>query len=248
MLVRLDLGSRRQCDEMGDMTAPRPPAAIRHPAVIEPDLPLLHDRTYSVRSYRTATDQLLLRGQVLDQKPPGLYVDDEEPLPIHHMIVDLVIALPDLEIVDAEVVMETHPHVSCLSITDQYHQLIGLVISRGFSRQVRELFGGPRGCTHTTALLFAMAPVAIQSMWSIGPGPSPDETPVATPLSPIPTDAEIQDRFAHTLNSCHVWHEDGEMVAAVRRGEDLEPPLWITNRYDELGRDPATWKNPLTDD
>ena len=45
--------------------------------------------------------------------------------------------------------------------------LVGLSIARGFTHRVRELFGGPRGCTHTTALLQAMAPIAMQCFWSM---------------------------------------------------------------------------------
>ena len=66
----------------------------------------------------------------------------------------------------ANAALETHPHAACPRIEDHYQHLIGLSIARGFTHKVRELFGGPRGCTHTTALLQAMAPVAIQSMWS----------------------------------------------------------------------------------
>ena len=62
---------------------------------------------------------------------------------------------------------ETHPHTECVSIVDAYRGLVGLSITRGFTHKVRELFGGPRGCTHTTALLMAMAPVAVQCIWSM---------------------------------------------------------------------------------
>jgi hypothetical protein len=40
-------------------------------------------------------------------------------------------------------------------------------IARGFNAKVRELFGSSRGCTHIGALLAAMAPVAIQTGWSM---------------------------------------------------------------------------------
>jgi hypothetical protein len=126
------------------------------------DLPLLHQRTYLVRSYRESDTQLRIRGSVQDLKPAGLYIaDDPDPLDIHHMVVDLVVAFPAMEIVDAKVVMERHPHPECVRIEDHYTKLAGLSITRGFTHKVRELFGGPRGCTHTTALLQAMAPVAI---------------------------------------------------------------------------------------
>ena len=226
--------------------APRP--AIEHVNVVEPDLPLLHDRTYSVRAYRRSDTELLIRGQIQDQKPPGVYLpDDPEPLVVHHMVVDIVVSFPSLEIVEAEVVMETHPHASCTSITDHYRELVGLSIARGFTHRIRELFGGPRGCTHTTALLQAMAPVAIQSIWSMRATDEGEGTPVPTPLPANPTDEQIRERFAHNLNSCHVWREDGETIAAVKAGRTMEPPLWIVDRLEKLGLDADAWQGPSRD-
>ena len=219
---------------------PRP--AIDHQQVSEPDLPLLHDRTYSVRSYRKSATELLIRGQIQDQKPPGTYIDDDpDPLTVHHMVVDLHVQFPEMMIVGAEVIMETHPHTNCPTITDHYEKLIGLSIARGFSRQIRDLFGGPRGCTHTTALLQAMAPVAIQSVWSMQPSEPSEGTPVPTPLPSKPTEEQVRERFAFSLNTCHVWREDGDMVASIKDGESPELPLWLAERAMEMGRDSAEW-------
>ena len=64
-----------------------------------------------------------------------------------------------------------------------------------------------------------MAPAVIQAMWSVsirtgrgipeGQGSSdhPDEV------------AARERRIAGTLNTCHIWAEDGEHVAAIRRGD-----------------------------
>ena len=124
-------------------------------------LEVLHDREYRVRAFRSAPDRVLIRGGVRDQKPPGLYLDvDPDPLTIHHMQVDIEVAYPSMKIVAAQVHMETHPNIECTRIEPHYEKLVGLSIARGFTHQVRELFGGPRACTHTTALLQAMAPVA----------------------------------------------------------------------------------------
>ena len=199
---------------------------VPHPEGLDPESHLIHERAYVVRAYRKDASTLLLRGAVRDQKPPGLYVpDDPEPLTIHHMIVDLEIAVPSLEIMRSNVVMEMHPHLHCREIEDHYQNLVGLSIARGFTHKVRELFGGPRGCTHTTALLQAMAPVAIQSMWSFrmaavrdgadGAGGAPD---FSTP--------EARMRAVATSN-----------------GEPMEVPVWIVKRYAELGRDAATWRH-----
>ena len=202
----------------------------------EPDLELLHTRDYQVRSYRKG-DNLLLRGAVRDVKPAGLYVvDDPDPLEIHHMVVELEVAYPSMAIVDARVVFETHPHGICPTITEHYRKLIGLSIARGFTHKVRELFGGPRGCTHTTALLQAMGPVAIQSTWSMRVA---EQATNGVRLSRPRTIEERRQMFASNLNTCHVWAEDGEHVAGIERGEEPEMPVWMVDRMAALGVDTA---------
>jgi hypothetical protein len=183
---------------------------------------------------------MLLRGVVRDQKPPGLYLeDDPEPLTFHHMIVELDVAFPSLTITRAEVVFQAYPNEVCPDITGHYEHLVGLSIARGFTHKVRELFGGPRGCTHTTALLQAMAPVAVQCGWSMrivtaresGDQPRDSMTP-----------EERRQAMAFNLNTCHVWDEDGEHVKAMERGEPIGIPVQITQRLVALGRDPTDWQ------
>lgn len=208
-------------------------------------LEVLHDREYRVRAYRKSDDLLLIRGAVRDQKPPGLYIDiDPNPMTIHHMQVDLEIAFPTLEIVGATVGIEIHPNATCPSIEDHYSKLVGLSIARGFTHKVRELFGGPRGCTHTTALLQAMAPVAIQCMWSMRasqarragePGGQGQE----------PTPEQRRMMWQTNLNTCHVWAEDGEQVQQLEAGGDFEPPIWATERMVELGLKPDAWRQRM---
>ena len=201
----------------------------------DPDFPLLHTRNYEVRAFRKDDNTLILRGAVKDSKPAGLYVpDDTEPLVIHHMIVDLTITFPALEITDAKVVFEAHPHTTCTAITDHYTKLVGLSIARGFTHRVRELFGGPRGCTHTTALLQAMAPVAVQCFWSMQVMKAQETG--SSPRPPVTTE-ERQRMMKMNLNTCHVWDEQGEHVDELRNGGPAEIPLWISKRYAELGRD-----------
>lgn len=204
------------------------------------DLELLHTRNYVTRVYRRDQQHLLVRGAVQDTKPPGMYVvDDPEPLDIHHMVVELTVAIDGFEITDADVTFKVHPAESCPVIIEHYRSLIGLSIARGFTRKVRELFGGPRGCAHTTALLQAMAPAVLQSMWSVAVsdarangGPPADETA-----------AHRERAMARNLNTCHVWDEHGEHVALIRKREasDRQPPMQVTQRLIELGRDPDEW-------
>ncbi len=213
------------------------------PAPAHPDLPVIHERAYDVTSYVEAPDRIRLRGSVRDDKPPGLYIeDDPEPLTIHHMVVELSVQVPSMEIVDADVIFDVHPHGRCPRIVEHYDRLIGLSIARGFTHRVRELFGGPRGCTHTTALLQAMAPVAIQSLWSLRMHEARRNNggePVAAPRALSPE--ERAARLASNINTCHVWAEDGDMVAEIEAGAEMEIPHWIVDRMRELGRDPDEW-------
>lgn len=205
------------------------------------DLEILHTRNYEVRVYVRDDEHVLVRGAISDRKPPGLYVeDDPDELEIHQMQVELEVRLADMEIVAAKIGFETHPAESCPSIATHYEKLVGLSIARGFTHKVRELFGGPRGCTHTTALLQAMAPAVVQSTWSAAlrrariHGPAPDVDP---------TEARRR-RMAGNLNTCHVWDENGPQVAAMNAGEVGGPPLPVTERLVHLGRKPDQWRMP----
>ena len=211
-------------------------AVVPHPEGVDPSA-LIHERAYIVRGYRLDAETLLLRGAIRDQKPPGLYIKgDPLPLTMHHMIVDMRIHMPTLEIVDAKAVLETHPHTTCPRIADHYGNLVGLSVARGYTHKVRELFGGPRGCTHTTALLQAMAPVAVQSTWSFRMAGRRDGS-----ATPDDVDESRRRSTLMNLNTCHVWAEDGEIVTALRSGAAPEYPISVRKRLAELGREVDTW-------
>ena len=56
---------------------------VPHPEGVDPEADLLHERSYVVRTYLKDDHTLVMRGAIRDQKPPGLYVqDDPEPLKI----------------------------------------------------------------------------------------------------------------------------------------------------------------------
>lgn len=207
----------------------------------DPDLEVLHDREYRVRAFRKDPN-ILIRGSVRDQKPPGLYIaEDPDPLTIHHMQVDLEVAFPSLKIVAASVHFEMFPNEICPVITTRYDELVGLSIARGFTHKVRELFGGPRGCTHTTALLQAMAPVAVQCFWSMTASTAKRAragNESAGAVNPgEPTAEEKESQWKRNLNTCHVYDEDGDFVDGIRAGVPLPPPIFVRERLDQLGID-----------
>lgn len=227
------------------------------PSLLPPDdeLELIHTRSYQTRVYLTGDDEVTVRGVVSDVKPPGLYLEgDPEELEIHQMHVELRVEVPSLEITAVQVGLLNHPHESCRAIEPAYDQLVGLSIARGFTKKVRELFGGPRGCTHTTALLQAMAPAVVQSTWSVmvkkaraaeagaqARGEAAGDADPFAEVGPESVTAERRAKFASNINTCHIWAEDGEHVTGLKNGAVPEAPLQIRRRMKELGIDSSSW-------
>jgi hypothetical protein len=208
----------------------------------EPDLPRMHSRDYDVRAYRRDDTSMLLRGAVRDVLPAGFYDDaDTEPLTMHHMVVDLVVDATTLEILDATVVFEQHPHPACPRIVEHYGNLVGLSIARGFTHRIRELFGGPRGCSHTTALLQAMAPVAMQAF--LGSRIMQRSPGAGSAFGAALSSPEGRARRAEgNRNTCHVWADDGEHLQAIRSTGAIMLPMPISRRLRERGIDPDAWQ------
>lgn len=201
---------------------------------------MVHERSYVVRVYRKDDQTLVVRGAVRDQKPPGLYIaEDPDPLTVHHMIVDMTVSLPTLEIVAAKAVMEHHPYPGCPTITEHYGNLVGMSIARGYTHKVREVFGGPRGCTHTSALLQAMAPAVVQATWSMRVLASRKEGGGGAPDLSLPENRARA--VAANLNTCHMWAEDGEYVANALEGRPPAMPITVGKRLTDLGLETSMW-------
>jgi hypothetical protein len=202
---------------------------------------LIHQRAYEIGSYLEDDQHFRLIGHVRDVKPDGMWgIKDFEPLTVHHMELHLVVHATTLEITEVFTKMHVTPHHTCVVIEAAYQELVGVSIGRGFTNKVKELFGGPRGCTHIGALTNAMAPVAMQSIWAFFHRTHDTDTVEQTPEN---RDAAIEMRRAGSLrnkNTCHVWAEDGEQFMTVQRGGDIELPVWGVERLRKRGVDPAT--------
>ena len=60
-----------------------------------------------------------------------------------------------------------------------------------------------------------------------------------------PGDRSGEDRqrqFRGNINTCHVWDENGDHVATLLRGEVPPPPMQVSERMVQLGRDPQEWR------
>jgi hypothetical protein len=82
-----------------------------------------------------------------------------------------------------------------------------------------------------------MAPVAIQTGWSMRAIVVTNDVGLTTPA----IQEQRSRQFAANINTCHMWDEDGDLVATVKAGNEIEMPLAVSIRLRELGRSEAEW-------
>jgi len=189
----------------------------------------IHQRSYETEAFAEADGTMRVVGRLVDTKPHGLSVADGEPLVIHDMTIELIVAMPSFEIIDVRTHMEVHPYELCPGILDSYRRLIGVSIARGYSRRVSELFGRENGCSHMGALLIALGPVAIQASWGLARLDSEIDQ-----LTNTVADAEAERQLKLNTNTCHVWSENGSQIALLRKGEQPVRPNWERERLAHL--------------
>lgn len=201
----------------------------------------IHQRTYSTEAFDNGDGTIRVVGRLVDTKPHGIALADGQPLVIHDMEIALTVAGTNFEIQAVDAAMHVHPYAECPAVLSAYDQLVGVSIARGYSRKIKELFGGSDGCSHVGALLIALGPVAIQASWGLNNLHAPI---VAADTEPV--DAEHLDfQLRMNANTCHIWSTEGEQVAMLRRGERPRRPLWQTDRINEvLAREAVTDSSP----
>jgi hypothetical protein len=83
--------------------------------------------------------------------------------PAHEMWVRLTVD-DDLVIRDVACSTDAAPYPSCRAVPPNLSRLVGLAVSGGFKKQVRQRIGGTEGCTHILALIEVMSSVAIHAL------------------------------------------------------------------------------------
>ncbi|HVC70453.1 MAG TPA: DUF2889 domain-containing protein [Acidimicrobiales bacterium] len=171
----------------------------------------LHRRVIEFDAYDEG-DCVSITGRLRDERPWASGTDKVEH--VHDMELTLTIRKQDLTITAANATMARFPHAECPSITDAFGDLVGLSVSRGYTRAVQDRFGGARGCTHLEQLARTVGPVVIQAVTSARARDRDwrnlDVAPSARPAL-----------FAR--NTCHIWADGGvaeqKLEAGWRPGE-----------------------------
>lgn len=160
----------------------------------------LHLRRITCEGFEREDGLIDIEGVLVDTKPQPLQLLAKEvPAgePIHQMRLRLTIDR-ERRIVDAQAFSEHTPYADCMAVESAYRQLVGVTIEPGFTREVKRLFRGTRGCSHMTELLPAMASTAFQVLWANSDFDGVDEEGSARRTSP--------------LGGCHALRLDGEVV------------------------------------
>jgi len=49
-------------------------------------------------------------------------------------------------------------------------------------------------------------------------------------------------KHKRSLNTCHIWDEDGDHVRRIEEGIPMEAPVWVEKRMAKLGRSTDEWQ------
>jgi hypothetical protein len=161
-----------------------------------PDAAPVHRRSIELESHELP-DALRVVGRLRDTRP---WAEGTWAAVVHDMELAVTVRTPDLTILEAEATMHAFPHTECADIAPRFGELVGVSIAAGYTRAVRERFGGVLGCSHLVELVRALGPAVIQSAVSARHR-SAGDTPV---VAAAPTGSSPWLR-----NSCHLWAEGG---------------------------------------
>lgn len=183
----------------------------------------LHRRSIEYDAF-DAGDAVTIVGRLRDTRPWA--EDGSAVATVHDMELRVTVRTVDMTITEAEAVMRTFPHTECPGIVDAFAGLVGLSVTRGYTREVQARFGGPRGCTHLEQLARSLGPVVIQSVTSqraLAVSRGEATTIISETGSPWARD------------SCHIWAEGGvaeqKLAAGWRPGTGPYPaPTVLTIR------------------
>jgi len=174
---------------------------------------LLHSRNMTVSTYEIGQDEILVEGVLRDERfCPVISSTEGIELPagvVHHMTVEMTLAVPTLEILSIDAAMPAHPFPECLEMCATVRQLEGLRLTSGYTAEVQRKLGRANGCLHLTNLLLAMGSAAVQGAWSFF-GRKRKRKLAASSLL-------MEEKASVVVDSCRVWRKDGPMAAKLRR-------------------------------
>ena len=171
---------------------------------------LIHRRTVECQGFLRADGLWDIEGRLNDRKTHPVTLAEGGTVATgqtyHGMWIRLTLD-DDFIVQDVQVLMPDVPTSQCRGAMPAYQKLVGERIGSGFTRRIKELFGGIGGCVHLTELLLPIATTAFQTI--------PMARSLVAPRTPA--DAEAFDNAKSALlNTCHALREDSPVVVFLK--------------------------------
>jgi hypothetical protein len=172
----------------------------------------LGGRSIQISSFGCGDTAIIVEGTLIDKRlGTGRTVTGKNLKAgvVHHMIIRIRVEAPDMTISHVESEMVSTPNAHCPEINDSLQMIRGMRIVPGFTETVKKKIGGRNGCAHLTALLLAMAPAAVQGLWTRFSKTAHEDRE---------TTAHVLDRYL--IDTCWVWRKDGPMAEKLIKEMD----------------------------
>jgi hypothetical protein len=170
----------------------------------------LHHRRIDMRGYRRSDGLYEVEGRVVDRKPHDFQAVGGRAVPAHAPVHDMGVRLvfdDEMVVRDVATFTDAAPYLDCPGGGLALQALKGLRMTSGWSREVRNLLGGARSCTHLMELLIPLATTAFQSLSALR-----RERPDRLDAAGRPT----------KIDSCYAYAAEGDLVR--RRWPEFHRP------------------------
>jgi len=168
---------------------------------------MLHKRDFACAGYLRADGNYDIEGRMTDRKtyafPNDFRGEIQADEPLHDMRICVTID-ESFRILDVVAETAAGPFEICPAITPAFAELKGASIGRGWSRLLREKFGGVHGCTHHVELLRTLATVAFQTVYG--------EQQRRRRAKGGPPGEHRDGKRPAFIDTCHALAADGEVV------------------------------------
>jgi len=170
----------------------------------------IHTRDIQLATYPHTGSRVIVHGVLKDERYIRIFDVTGaviEPGIIHHIDVKLLIKPDPLTIEDAEAQMIQVPMTECTTTLDTIEKLKGLEIKSGFSKNIRDIMGGKKGCTHLCQLVIVMGQEIVHG-WL---------TQKRKDKSSMPKDLDNFSEKNFLIDSCRLWTRKGPKMKSLEQ-------------------------------
>ncbi|MCU1345914.1 MAG: hypothetical protein JWL70_2180 [Acidimicrobiia bacterium] len=164
--------------------------------------PAAHRRTITYDSSFEG-DELTMHAHLVDERP---WDNEGAGYVLHDLELTAVVRRSDLVIQAVSVQMNAFPQSECPDIAPAFESLVGLSVSRGYTKAVQERVGSTAGCAHLDQLARGLGPAAIQASIS-----ARKQEMIEQGIKPGVDSLTIS-------NTCHVWADGGPAQRKLELG------------------------------